>query len=122
MGFKTIVVLIAVVVLILFLAWAGSSIRTAQHTAVYPPIQNPCPDDWSYDGSGNCIINSQNKGDITNFATSKPETYGYDATNMLIDFTDPGWASGGVSAQCKQQAWAVAHGINWDTITNYNQC
>jgi hypothetical protein len=127
MEFKGTVVLIALVVLIIILTWVGSTIRAGLKSSIYPPVLNPCPDNWVSDASGNCLIpdlsgNNPNVGNVIDFSATNPTTFGYDATNRLIDFTNPGWASGGTSAQCGQRAWARANEIYWDTITNYNQC
>jgi hypothetical protein len=123
-SFKTTVILIALIILILFLIWIGTTIQSSAKNAVYPPVQNPCPDHWTSDASGNCFIptDQTNTGNITNFADTNPKTYGYDPSHLLINFADDNWNAGGISAQCNQRAWAIGNQIQWDTITNYNQC
>jgi len=128
MDFKLIVVLIALFVLIIILTWVATTIQTGLKSAVYPPVLNPCPDNWVADSSGNCLIPTAqggqrvNVGNVVDFAQTNPTTFGYDPSHRWIDFSNPGWASGGTSAQCGQRAWARANEIHWDTITNYNQC
>jgi len=122
--FKFTVVIVAFVILILYLTWVGSLVVYSNKNTVYPPVQNPCPDNWMSDASGNCFIpqNRVNQGTVLDFARTNPSTFGYNQTTKSINFNDAGWSSSGISAQCNQRLWAVGNKINWDTITNYNQC
>jgi hypothetical protein len=121
--FKTTVVIIALVILILFLTIAGTSINSSLKNSAFPPIQNHCPDNWVADNSGNCIIKTNvNTGIVNDFSKTNPTTFGFDSKKNVINFSDVGWKTGGISAQCNQRSWAINNQINWDTITNYNQC
>ena len=49
---------------------------------------------------------------------------GYDVSNIqtpVIDFTSQQWGQYG-SVLCANYNWATKHNIEWEGITNYNQC
>jgi hypothetical protein len=48
---------------------------------------------------------------------------GYDETNPrpVVDFTHIDWGRYG-STICANQEWAIKNNIDWEGITNYNQC
>jgi hypothetical protein len=57
-GFYFIVIVIAIIMLILLLAYIGTQMtgpRTGTDT-LFPPVKNTCPDLWTADSTGKCII------------------------------------------------------------------
>jgi len=150
--FYIIVLSVAVVLLILVLAFYGAFINTAvKANAAYPPQPSPtCPDYWTVNADGACIIptpapTSKNLGSIyklqvdpvTNQPKRNPDgtpIYGAMALdgnstpglNSLppgsIDFTNKDWSKGGTNALCNHKAWANSANVMWDGVSNYNGC
>ena len=122
--FYVIVLGIAVVALIIVLAFVGVGMRKNGSGGAWPPIESTCPDYWSIDPSdpNYCKIppaGSRNVGSIysgssvsSTFALSK----GYNDVKKGIDFTNPYYTT------CNKQIWAKKWGIYWDGYTNYNGC
>jgi hypothetical protein len=134
-SFQITVLIVAAVLLILIFTTVGILSKYATTDKVFPPIANTCPDYWSVDPSGNCIIPQKNgansgtvyTGDAINLTadktdTSKTFTPGYDSTGSYIKFTDPVWSTLGKSAVCGKKKWASTNSLQWDGISNYNSC
>lgn len=147
--FYTIVLIVAVILLILMLAFIG--LRMANNTNLditYPPNSMNCPDKWkgvkiddstyhcllpeySTDASGNVDI-SGNIGTLYSGSTTLNTTVigapGYTVSDASFgnrfNFNSTGWAGyeAGLSADCSKRSWSLAHGLLWDGITNYNKC
>ena len=126
-SFQITVLAIAAIVLIIILAIIGVALGKLKNKAVYPPIANQCPDYWKVaSDSKSCTIPVQgglNTGKIYNagsvsFTNNVP---GYNATNNIINFSDPGWVLNN-SSVCNQKLWAEQYGVVWDGVTNYNSC
>jgi hypothetical protein len=130
--FYTIVLSISTVILILILTYIGVSMVYYKKKLSYPPHSASCPDTWAVLPSdpSSCVIpacNAINTGKLydgsgTFIANSKSGTYGITSSTNSINFSDAGWTSGGLTSQCGQKAWANQMGIQWDGISNYNQC
>ena len=50
-SFQTIVIIIAVVLLIIALAFIGVSLKNSQSNTTWPPLVADCPDYWTTDAS-----------------------------------------------------------------------
>jgi len=137
MGFYSIVVIIAIIILISVLTYIGILIsKKSNNDRDFPPIQNSCPDYWSVDSKNPniCIIPKagiKNTGDIYDGArvntlssntSGASKTFGLNAENTTIDFSNGGWSTTGVTATCAKKRWANIHGILWDGVANYNKC
>jgi len=129
MNFYTIVVLIAFVILIVCLTVIGILMQKSKSKFVFPPVSNPCPDNWIVQGNV-CLIPTGPVGtmkisDSTNFINNTPgieNTSGNPLDGQTtINFGNSGWTSNGVSI-CKKQKWANTYGITWDGISNTNTC
>ena len=141
-GFYFIVIVIAIIMLILLLAYIGTRMTGARAgtDTMFPPVKNTCPDLWTADPDGNCIIpanaagtldENKNIGDLNDY---NPDTCvdnntcinGYSpmtgASPANINFNDISWDSMGMNSDCAKSSWANTHGIHWDGISNYNQC
>ena len=118
--FYFITIATAIFLLIIMLTYVGlrMSYPTASDT-IFPPSSNICPDTWAFSDTSGCIVptNGINNGAITFTASNTP---GFTATG--INFNDDGWTAAGTSTICAKKKWANQAGINWDGITNYNQC
>ena len=129
--FYIVVLSIAVIILILLLAYFGILMAGAKNKQVYPPSYNTCPDYWSVDASGNCIQGTSNAGANSgsgigiNFTdgVTKSQTPGGNGLNGFNP-NDPGWNSyqGVGNQRCGWHKWAVYNHVNWDGVTNYNGC
>jgi len=116
-SFYTMVVGIAVVILILVLAFLGWTMSKQRDTDNFPKLQTTCPDFWGV-ADGKCIQPEQgqvNSGDVD----AKKKAHGF--SENKFDFANSGWSAGG-NAVCAKKKWANSHGINWDTVTNANYC
>jgi len=116
-SFYTMVVAIAVIILILVLAFLGWTMSKQKDTDKFPKLQTTCPDFWGV-ADGKCTQPEQgqvNSGDV------KANTDAPGFSENKFDFTNSGWSAGG-NAVCAKKKWANSHGINWDTVTNANYC
>ena len=129
--FYLIVSCIAIIFLILLFLFLGIMIRNQNSTAIYPPTSNVCPDYWSKDNNGNCLmptkmslenattfINSggqSNLGKNSNIAPFSKDGKSFDVNNLL-------WSSGGKSTLCAQKDWSNQNNIIWDGVSNFNGC
>jgi len=119
--FYFITIATAVFLLIIMLTYVG--VRMSYPTAseqIFPPSSNTCPDTWTFSDISGCIIptNGVNAGVITINSTNTPGFTG----GTGINFNDNEWTTAGTSTICAKKDWANKAGINWDGITNYNQC
>jgi hypothetical protein len=119
--FYTIVLSIAVCLLIIILTFIGIKMaynrRSGNGKNQFPPIYSECPDYWTADSQGNCIVNSLNTPNSV-ITTSTP---GYISQNQ-INFQDKGWSTMGKTRQCALKDWVNKYNVTWDGITNYNAC
>jgi hypothetical protein len=141
--FYIIVLSIAIILLIVVLTFIGIKMKdSAGNAAPYPPSSLPCPDYWvqTTDASGNniCYIPPyvpaggsvmpsntgkiyDNKGRNTLTSSAKPIP-GYNIYDNTINFNDPGWNTAGMSSTCAQKSWANNNSLQWDGISNFNNC
>jgi len=120
-SFYTTVLTIAVVVLILVLAFLGWTMSKQKETDNFPKLQTSCPDFWKIEKDGEknyCIQPEQDKVN-SGSADAINDAPGFE--NGKFDFANSGWSAGG-NAVCAKKKWANSHGINWDTVTNANYC
>ena len=61
-SFQKIVLGISVFLLIFILIGVGLMMSMQTSVKVFPPIQQPCPDGWNSDSSGNCYFVGKNGG------------------------------------------------------------
>jgi hypothetical protein len=131
-SFNAIVLSVAVIILIIILAYMGSVMSTAKTNIVFPPTANICPDGWTPTSDGTCTSrsNGPNVGaivvkNIADRTTSTPNVSVSVSEGGNVYTLDPAsviWASSGKSSICGKQAWAGAIGVVWDGISNYNSC
>ena len=134
MDFYGIVIIIATCFLIVCLIIMGLIMQNMRDKTPYPPVANPCPDNWEVKGNA-CLIVNTNAGligtDKTGFLNN---TYGvYDTAKNLkgkdildplsgttvVNFSDPGWGDVNI---CSKKKWATVYNITWDGVTNNTGC
>lgn len=132
--FYIIVPTIAVVILIIVLTYLGIKIKNAKATSTsFPPIYNTCPDYWTVDATGNCVVptsaTAKNIGSFGNTVSGtvtipSGSTPGYSngAINFFNSDGSSSWSINGMSPQCAMKYWSNQNGIVWDGISNYNGC
>ena len=125
--FYLIVLAIAIILLIIILAYIGIYGMKSNNISAYPPVKYDCPDYWKKDENDACVIPSEGSPNMGAFGGEMDLTpdleniIGIDTNNTAIDFNDAGWSATG-SSRCSQKKWAIDNNIVWDTVTNYNQC
>jgi hypothetical protein len=120
-SFYTTVLSVAVVVLILVLAFLGWTMSKQKETDNFPKLQTSCPDFWKIEKDGAktyCVQPEQGK---VNSGSADAVNNAPGFKDGEFDFTNSGWSAGG-NAVCAKKKWANSHGINWDTVTNANYC
>jgi len=75
--FHVLTIIIASIILTILLIYAA--IQSARQHTIYPPIISNCPDLWTVDDSGNCIIPSNPNSNVGNLS-GKP-LYKYEGAN-----------------------------------------
>lgn len=136
--FYVIVLSVAIVLLIVILTYVGivMTYYKSNSAKVYPPVANTCPDYWkvSSDGSG-CIIpidaysknyslklmDDIHNGVVPNnaFSVIWSET---DMSMIRLDDTKLGTYNGATNKNCGHKNWANYYNIEWDGVSNYNNC
>lgn len=137
--FYTIVLVIAVILMIIGLTVCAMLIRHQDKDEEYPKTHGPCPDKWTVNGDGSCVLpyvvdnngttvlgdNSNtnavvfkdakeaNIGTFTNTSTDPDITR--DANNRSLTF-NPAFT------RCDKKYWANQYNIQWDGVSNYNNC
>lgn len=140
MEFYGIVVAIASIFLIVCLIIVGILMQNMSPDTDFPPISNPCPDNWTIQGN-TCIVpeynSNKNVGILKDEVNHGPfisathgisnDTFsGSNFTNIKngitsIDFNHSNWKTGG-SAVCAQRTWSNQYGISWDGVSNLTGC
>lgn len=143
-GFYTTILTVASIILILLLTYVGILLYYAKGTEVFPPNQKPCPDYWVMNADGKCVFpladTSRNRGSLGDSidkyklsTTAVAGTPGYTVgtvgangavTGSTIDFSNAGWKTkyGKPSELCNKKRWSEIYNIEWDGVTNTNQC
>ena len=107
MNFYKFISLLAIVVLIICLAFVATALQTSSSEKVFPPHISECPDFYVKNANDECVA----QFDVSN-------------TNCKTnDFSDSGFNNPGMglhSGICKKKNWAKDCGVNWDGITNNN--
>ena len=103
MNFQRIVLMIAGILLLGFLAVVIYSMLKANTIGDWPPVISNCPDGWVMDSDGKTCKNA-NGGAIASSCGSS------------VDFSAPAYL--GQSGLCEKYKWAHSCGVNWDGISN----
>jgi hypothetical protein len=108
MGFYKSFLIGNIVTLIIILSILGVILSNTIAKQNFPAEYNPCPDYYTIDTNGNCLINNTiySSSDIS--CTNKKFT----DNNYLVGGTGP------LSGLCAKKTWANNCGVTWDGITN----
>jgi len=124
--FYLIVLSVAIILLIIILAYIGVYGMNEKSKSAFPPVKYDCPDYWQKNEDGECVIPTSgpnmgafNGGDTT--PANKSDIPGINSNDDAINFEHAGWSASG-SSRCSQKKWAIDNSIVWDTVSNYNQC
>ena len=102
-NFQKIVIVIAIILLILALAFIGAAISNEKNTHDFPPVIAECPDYWSHDVEQNKCVNDHELGD---------DIHGYGKLKeFLIN-------SQGIKSMCDKKKGMNEFKLSWDGITN----
>lgn len=128
--FYTLVVVIALVILIGVLIFLAMQIDDSKQEKAFPPVQSDCPDYWNKVGTS-CYIpvdgsNHPNTGTIRDggsllLTPTNTPGLNYSSIPLSIDMAATGWSSTSTSI-CGKKQWANTYGIEWDGVSNYNDC
>lgn len=115
-------------------------IRHQDKDEEYPKTHGPCPDKWTVNDDGSCVLpyvvdnngdtvlgdNSNtnavtftdakeaNIGTFTNNSTD-PDNIDRDENNRSLTFKP-------AFTRCDKKLWANQYNIQWDGVSNYNNC
>jgi hypothetical protein len=120
MSFYVIVLIIAIIILIITLASVGVLLKKIKTNQVFPPSASRCPDYWTIDSKGYCIVpNGENSMNVPSvgYLTDTVGLY-----NGVVDFNDASWNNTGSSALCAKNKWANKYSVHWGGVSNYNSC
>ena len=104
MNFQRIVLMIAGLLLLGFLAVVAYSMIKANTIGEWPPVIANCPDSWVMDTNGTC--NNMNGVHMNTGTTCTNTNFANDAKYL------------GQSGLCEKYKWSQTCGVNWDGISN----
>lgn len=104
-SFQKITMTVAVIILIICLAFIGYSLNSSKYNTQYPPVISDCPDYWKdmSDGDASNCVNTQ-----TGLGDPGCET--------TMDFSSSFWT--GDDGLCRKSQWAKKCNLTWDGVTN----
>jgi len=113
-GFKKIVLICAIIVLIISLIFIAVTLNTAKDET-WPPMVATCPDYWIVNGSDGTTENTGMCTDIKDLAdwSQCPPQSGKKHTQQNFNSS----AYTGANGTCAKYTWATKCGVSWDGIT-----
>ena len=123
MSFYKQLVFVAIIVLIISLAFIGTVLSSSSKDSKFPPSIAACPDFYMKNDDGKCeaskkVYNSNGENSTGENSTGENST-GADCAE--IDFTEDQYLAQGTgpnSGACAKKKKAQACGITWDGLTN----
>jgi hypothetical protein len=104
MNFQQITLTIAIVILVIMLAFIGVSLSRSKYAESWPPIVGDCPDYWKdLSGNGEACFN------VKKFPILEDEN--------IMNFNVPPFNSYDLGT-CSKYQWATSRNITWDGITS----
>jgi hypothetical protein len=116
-SFYKIASLVPVVVMLLILVMVGITLQSQQGNTIFPKLQNACPDGWTTRPDG-CTLSLRNDGVEHHKIT--PSNMGHTSEKIWEGTRDYVWKEG--ATICDKRKWALINAIQWDGVSNYNQC
>ena len=141
--FYTYVIGIALFILLICLVVFGVMMQSSTSKTPFPPYADQCPIGWVNTNNGGCKVpfaNQPNSGltnpsfmnaynlDLAQYKIDNPNAGITDVTSALNDLKNnrttriPVMKFNDNVAICDKWAWAKKYNIQWDGISNYNQC
>jgi len=105
-------VILSVLIILIIMAVVMYNSKNKQ---VFPPVFQPCPDYFTTDAKGNCLINTAVWDPSKVTGTSGKTNISCTNANFS-DLKNPG--IGPTSGLCKKKTWAQDCQVTWDGITN----
>ena len=93
-NFQKIIIIIALILLILSLAFISTAIINEEKNTDFPPVIAECPDYWIHDIENNKCVNDKNLGSLKEFNIDK---------NVTL---------------CDKYNESIKYDFTWDGITN----
>lgn len=134
------IVLGAIGVLLILMLTAVGLLMYSAKAKPEAPLRSPCPDYWSFDGSGCKLPATVNRGEINTASTPHFSTATTTSDNTVLVYKDSAtpsanyylnpksdkWSDGslyaGMTEVCAKGKWARDLGIVWDGYTNTTEC
>lgn len=108
MGFQTIVLTVATIILLILLVIIGLTLSKAAYPETWPPIVGDCPDYWvDMSGNGEACLNTHSLGTCNIPQEGNPNTMNFNQK----PFT-------GTDGDCYRYKWANSCKVTWDGITS----
>lgn len=108
MNFYKFVCLLALVLLLICLAFVAVGIQSGYRQNQFPPHRSECPDFYVQDASGACVSKFMDVDDTDVCYKTDFSTDHYTANDGI----------GLNSGICRKKQWAEGCSVNWDGITN----
>jgi hypothetical protein len=111
MNFYKTVCIVALVILIISLAFIGSALASSSKNTAFPPNISKCPD------------NSEIDYEYGEFVSCKTQSQNSDSSCQVNSFSDASYNMPGIgstSGACEKKRWAKKCGVDWDGLTNNN--
>jgi hypothetical protein len=129
-SFYNVTIIIALVILIIILIILAIIMSFKNKSLKYPPSYGNCPDYWSYNADNkSCRIPTVTAGvpglnGVLPASISTTDTPGYNSSSTHIDFNNQSWNNlySTKSKQCALKKWTNDKKVEWDGISNYNDC
>ena len=103
-NFQKIVIVIAIILLILALAFIGTAISNEKNTHDFPPVIAECPDYWTHNVEKNKCINERELGEEHPVYGSKFKEF------WILDHR--------IKSMCNKKKIMNEFKLSWDGITN----
>lgn len=116
-------------------------IRHQDKDEEYPKTHGPCPDKWTVNDDGSCVLPLVKKddgaivsGDNSNtnavtFTDAKEANIGtftnastLDTNIITRDINNRSLTFKSAFTRCDKKLWANQYNIQWDGVSNYNNC
>ena len=135
----TVLSIFVILAILLLVAFSLMITGKKDDDSEYPATYANCPDYWTMDANGNCLVPTSGPNQGTNTVagtyTDVTKTPGYTASsgsgasqvNANINFKDTNWNDNttipilkGLTGRCSLKAWANEYKVKWDGVNNYN--
>ena len=120
--FQGITLLIALLCLIVILFILAILMSFKNTSLKFPPVYGPCPDFWKGGPDNTCRIPNTVLQNKPTGSLATDNTPGYN--DPFINFNDDKWSTlySTTSKQCALKKWTNTFKVEWDGISNYNNC